>query len=104
VLARRGLVGFASVLSAPFCYIPHDVHVPGVLEIGDISDVAAALAPLPLRIEAPVDGRNRAVTRDELETWFKPTRDAYADAPDRFSITSDLGDDLARWLAEVLVP
>ena len=102
VLARRGLVGFASVLAAPFCYIPHDVHLPGVLEVGDISDVAAALAPLPLRIEAPVDGRNRAVADSELNRWFEPVRKAYADHPQALHITSRLQPDVAHWLSAAL--
>jgi len=101
VLARRGLVAFESVLAAPACYIPHDVHVPGVLEIGDISDLAAALVPLPIRLEALVDGRNRAVVQHELETWFEPTRLAYAEHADRMTLSSDLSD-AAAWLADRL--
>jgi len=102
VVARRGIVGFAALLDAPMCYVPHDVIVPGILEVGDLCDVAAALAPRPLRIEAPVDGRNRALSPDEAAARYQPARGAYADHADRFAITSGLSDDVPAWLAGVL--
>ncbi len=59
--AFGGLKGFASLLESPFCYVPHDTIVPGALTLGDLDDVAAALAPRPLRLEGRVDGLNRRV-------------------------------------------
>jgi hypothetical protein len=104
VAARRGLVGFASMLASPFFYVPHDVIVPGVLRTGDISDLAAALMPLPLRLESLVDGRNRAVMQPELDRWLAPAFEAYADHADRLRITtSSCGDDgVAAWLTAAL--
>ena len=58
---RGGLVSFASVLEDRFCYIPLDAVVPGILEIGDLPDVAAAIAPRPVLRQSLVDGRNRAL-------------------------------------------
>jgi len=61
VWAFGGLKGFASLLESPFCYVPHDVIVPGALTVGDLDGVAAALAPRPVRLEGRVDGLNRQV-------------------------------------------
>jgi hypothetical protein len=66
VYLRGGLTGYHSLLQSPFCYVPHDALVPGALTAGDLCDVAAALAPRPLRLEGLVDGRNREVPADVL--------------------------------------
>ena len=62
VATRRGLASFLSVLDDQFTYVPLDVIVPGVLETGDIPDIAAGVAPRPILIQAAVDGRNRPLT------------------------------------------
>ena len=56
---RGGLASYRSVLDSPFCFVPFDAIVPGALTVSDLADVAAALAPRPVRIEASVDGWNR---------------------------------------------
>ena len=61
VATRGGLVSFASALEDRFCYIPLDAVVPGILEVTDLPDVAAALKPRAVMQQAQVDGRNRAV-------------------------------------------
>ncbi|MFQ5808049.1 MAG: alpha/beta hydrolase family protein, partial [Armatimonadota bacterium] len=104
VAARGGIVGFASCLDSPTCYIPHDVHIPGVLEVGDIADIAAALAPLPLRFEALVDGRNRTVGQEGLDAWLAPARRAYRDCPDDLILSAAVRDDLVEWMALGLAP
>jgi dienelactone hydrolase len=81
VCAQDTLVSFRSVLADRFCYIPHDVVVPGVLATGDLVDVAAGLAPRPLRLEKLVDGRNRSVERAELEKEYAPAVAAYRGGP-----------------------
>jgi hypothetical protein len=102
VAVRGGLAGYQSVLESPFCYVPHDVIVPGVLTAGDLCDVAGALAPRPLRLEGLVDGRNRAVTADAVAKTFEPARAAYraAGAEERLRIAEGegQGDGVARWL------
>ena len=47
VYAHGGLVSFQTVTASPFIYLPHDCIVPGALSAGDLSDIAAALAPRP---------------------------------------------------------
>jgi hypothetical protein len=74
VAARRGLTSYLSVLSDRFTYVPLDVIVPGMLEAGDIPDIAASLAPRPLLAGASVDGRNCPVGPDlppqRVSTWL----------------------------------
>jgi dienelactone hydrolase len=64
VATRRGLASFLSVLEDRFTYIPLDAIVPGVLEAGDIPDIAAAIAPRPVLMHASIDGRNRPLTSE----------------------------------------
>ncbi len=61
VVVEGGLEGYLSILEDQFAYVPEDVIVPGILEAGDISDVAKALAPRPVLLENLRDGRNRLV-------------------------------------------
>jgi hypothetical protein len=102
VCARGGLAGYDSVLQSCFCYVPHDAVVPGALTAGDLCDVAAALAPRPLRLEGLVDGRNRRVSTDVLAKTYEPAVGAYRSAGgrDRLILSPD-GENAvaaARWL------
>ena len=103
VLVRRGLVAFESVLCSHFCYVPHDTIIPEALTAGDLCDIAAALAPIPLRLEGLVTGRNCEVTAPELRRWLEPTRQAYAGRPDRLTLHPRIAADAAPWLASALV-
>jgi hypothetical protein len=80
VYARGGLSGYAALLESQFLYVPHDALVPGALTAGDLADVAAALAPRPLRLEGPVDGLNRRVSAAALTKVYAPASAAYRDA------------------------
>ena len=77
VSVRGGLTGYHSLLQSPFCYVPHDALVPGALTAGDLCDVAAVLAPRPLRLEGLVDGLNREVPADVLAQTQGPVLAAY---------------------------
>jgi hypothetical protein len=77
VYAHGGLSGFLSVLQSQFCWLPHDVIVPGSLTAGDLCDVAAALAPRPLRIEGLVNGINRREAAAAVKTRYQPAVAAY---------------------------
>src|SRR5207248_4318176 len=83
VSIHGGLVSYHSLLLSPFCYVPHDAVVPGALTAGDLSDVAAALSPRPLRLAGVVDGRNRRATAALLESSWEATRAAYRAAGKR---------------------
>jgi dienelactone hydrolase len=80
VWVQGGLLGYHSLLQSPFCYQPHDVIVPAALTAGDLCDVAAALAPRPLRLEGLVDGLNRRVAPAIAEKVMRPARTAYRSA------------------------
>jgi hypothetical protein len=106
VYIRRGLVGYRSLLDSPFVYVPHDALVPGAIPAGDLCEVAAALAPCPLRLEQLVDGLDRAVSADTLRSTFAPTLAAYraAAAADHFQLAVEPQElPSARWLLAQLV-
>ena len=106
VYARGGLVGYQSVLESQFCYLPHDVIVPGALTAGDLGAVAAVLAPRALRLEGLVDGLNRRVSVEALEQAYEPARTAYSAASAAMQLTLQVtpasGQELAAWLASRL--
>jgi hypothetical protein len=98
VYAQGGLAGYQTALQSQFWYLPHDVIVPGALTVGDLSDVAGALAPRPLRLDGLVDGLNRRVPADQASQLFQPARAAYqsAKAADRLQLAAD--GKVAAWL------
>ena len=101
VYARGGLISFASVLQSPFCYLPHDVIIPGILTVGDLCDLTAALAPRPVRLESLVDGLNRRAPLEAVGNEYEPARKAYARAAASGNfVLGDQSDDsaVARWL------
>jgi hypothetical protein len=102
VVARGGLTGYVALLDAPAFYVPHDAIVPGVLETGDLCDLAGALAPMRLRLEGMVDGRNRAVRHEAISDAFRVTREAYALSPDWLVLMEEARSDAGAWLAEAL--
>lgn len=61
IAVRGGLASYLSILDDAFTYVPGDIVVPGILEVGDISDIVAALSPRATLFESLVDGRNRRV-------------------------------------------
>jgi hypothetical protein len=68
VYARGGLASYHSVLESPFCYLPHDAIIPGVLLGNDINSVAAKVRNV--RLEAMVDSLNRPVNQESLKRRF----------------------------------
>jgi cephalosporin-C deacetylase-like acetyl esterase len=106
VYVRGGLTGYQSVLQSQFVYVPHDVIVPGALTAGDLADVAAALAPRPLRLEALADGLNRRVPVKTLAQTYEPAQAAYVSAKVegklQFADEPSSAAALARWLVDNL--
>jgi hypothetical protein len=98
VVARGMIAGYQLILRDRFCYIPYDAIVPGALTAGDLCDVAAVLAPRPLRLEALVDGRNCPMSTQEVQRIFGPTLQAYCGAEDNLHLTQGLRSNLAEWL------
>jgi len=102
IYARGTFASFRSLLDSKFLYVPHDSVVPGALTVGDVTDIAAALVPRPLRVECPVDGLNRGIPFDTIVEAFAPTSQAYrlANASEQFSLNVTGQDDSAVWLLD----
>jgi cephalosporin-C deacetylase-like acetyl esterase len=90
VSVHGGLTGFHDALASPFCYLPHDVVIPGVLTAGDLCDLVAAIAPRPLRLDGLVDGANRRSSVENSRKQYAIAITAYrhAHAEKRFVITN----------------
>ena len=100
IAARCGLAAYSSVLEDQFAYVPNDVVVPGILEVADVADIAAALAPRPLLMEQFVDGQNRVVPESELRKRFGQVYQSFREMPSRLIIRHQSQEpSLARWLA-----
>lgn len=98
VAIRRGVSDFLSILDDRFAYVPADVIVPGMLRVGDLADVAAALAPRRLLLDSLVDCRNRLLTDTELRSRYQGALDAGS-----VVIRSQAAKpQLAEWLASAL--
>jgi hypothetical protein len=107
VYVQGGLTGYQALLQGPFCYVPHDATVPGALTEGDLCDLAAALAPRPVRMEGLVDGLNQQVPGDRLTETFAPTRRAYqvlkAEARLQLSTSAPADSPPAQWVVGQLL-
>ena len=101
VCVLNGLSDFHSVLPTQFVQIPYDVVVPGVLTAGDLPDVAAAIAPRPLRLDGLVDGLNRRLSAEAARALYRPGVEGYraAGAEGRIAINRT-AQRQARWLLE----
>jgi hypothetical protein len=99
IAVRGGLASYSSVLDDAFAYVPGDVIVPGLLETGDVADIAASLAPQAILFEDPVDGKNRVLAERDTRSEFQPLYDAYRGAPADLVIRSG-GErsNVAEWL------
>jgi len=78
VYIAGGLANYHDVLTHFGVLIPHGSSVPGALTAGDLSDLAAGLVPMPLRIESPVDHLNRAVTVADMQRAYASCVEVYA--------------------------
>src|SRR5262249_1451607 len=75
VLARGALLSFASVLERRYFYVPEDAFVPGILNVADMSDIAAALRKdnVTVLAEDLRDGSNRSVDSKRVQQeWQQP--------------------------------
>jgi hypothetical protein len=101
VYLAGGLTDYHGVLTHFAVLIPHSASVPGALLAGDLCDLAGALAPRPLRLEALVDQRNRPVSAAELKSLYAPTEQSYQARQEAFRIAEGRSSPAA-WLLEQL--
>jgi hypothetical protein len=100
IALRNGLVSFSSILDDAFAYVPADAIVPGFLEIADLADVEAALAPRPLLLDDLIDAKNRVISDDSRRSALKPLFDGYRAAPASLTVRSGRPEgEVAEWLA-----
>jgi hypothetical protein len=101
---QGGLVSYLSILDDSFAYVPQDVIVPGILEAGDVAEVASALAPHPLLLQGLVDGRDRLVPARDIENQMAPVYAAYRSAgPGALSIRpGDNASKISNWFLDHL--
>ncbi|MFP6700244.1 MAG: hypothetical protein VB861_00785 [Planctomycetaceae bacterium] len=97
VYSHGNLSGYLDALASPYVYIPHDVVVPGVLTGGDLADLAAALAPCPMRLDGVVDGLNRKLSLDVVRSIYKPATRTYQSHAASIALTDDQSN-VAQWL------
>jgi dienelactone hydrolase len=106
VAARGGLLGFGATLASGACHFPHDIVVPGAVTAGDLSDLAAIIAPRPLLISGLVNGVNRVVSASAVDDANAPARSAYqaSKAGERLVLKQGAKPDaeFARWVIESL--
>ena len=103
VVARGIFPSFQALLRAPFCHVPHDAVIPGALTVGDLADLAGALAPRPLRLESLVDGRNVPLTAAAARTAFASPTPSSPHRAATWEITEPSPDrQLAAWLVQAL--
>ncbi|MGH9469229.1 MAG: hypothetical protein ACRD1N_02670 [Terriglobia bacterium] len=103
VAVHGGLASFLSMLGGSYVYVPEDVVVPGSLEIGDIADVASALAPRPLMLEGTVDAHDSLTGPPALNRALQPLRSAYRATPSALSVNPSEGNaDFASWFQREL--
>jgi dienelactone hydrolase len=104
IVVRGGLIGYLSILDDAFAYVPEDVVVPRILEVGDLSDVAATLAPRPLLLEGLVDGKNRLAEEPALRSALRLVYDSYRGAANQLVVRQEArAPQLSEWLAEKLL-
>lgn len=102
VAMRGGLASYLSVLRDPFCYVPLDANIPGLLQKADVADIAAAFSPRPMLVEGLVDGRNRALETREVEREMGPAYAAYRNSPSQLLVRRGPDPDFAGWLVRQL--
>jgi cephalosporin-C deacetylase-like acetyl esterase len=101
VTVAGGLSAYHPVLSHFAVLVPHDACVPGALTTGDLCDLAASLAPRPLRLAGLVDHLNRPVPAAGVRKEYASAVATYASTPKALSFDNDHSSP-ASWLLECL--
>jgi hypothetical protein len=104
VYASGGLLSYSSILSSPFCYVPYDAVIPGVIGAGDLQLLVAALAPVPMMLEGLADGQNRRVEEDHARRIYAPAFEAYRSNARQFILNREISEPETKvaWLLSAL--
>ncbi len=74
---EKGILSWSSVVKARVTANQMGNVVPGALQVYDLPDLAALMAPRKLTIQDPVDPAGRPISQAELETAYAKVREAY---------------------------
>jgi dienelactone hydrolase len=77
LVLERSLVSWDDVVEKGISRDQLGNAVPGALQSYDLPDLAARLAPRPLRIQTPVDAMGRPISREEVERAYASCLRAY---------------------------
>jgi cephalosporin-C deacetylase-like acetyl esterase len=77
VTLEGSVLSWSNVVQTPISYGQLANVVPGVLQVYDLPDLAATLAPRALTIRNPVDATQRPVSEAELYAAYEVCRSAY---------------------------
>lgn len=77
VVLERSLVSWSDVLEKGISRDQLGNVVPGVLQVYDLPDLAARLAPCPMRIESPVDAMGQPISASEMQHAYAACVKAY---------------------------
>jgi hypothetical protein len=78
VTLERSVLSWSAVAHTPITYNQLTSVVPGVLEVYDLPELAAALAPRSLTVRAAVSPALQPVAQTALDEAYAPCRAAYA--------------------------
>jgi pimeloyl-ACP methyl ester carboxylesterase len=94
------------VFNEEFVGIDLAYMIPRILTVGDMPHLLAHVAPRPLLINNPVDGRRREVPTDDANVQLRYTEAVYdaISAEDAMHVSRDNTGAIARFLAERLQP
>lgn len=106
VCADGSLVSYRSLLDSQFLYVPHDAIVPGALTVGDLPELASAVAPTPLCLVRLATGLNRVAPKGQVQTVYESAASAYqaADAGPQFLLPEDMRFDPTSWILSKVSP
>ncbi|MCC7494328.1 MAG: acetylxylan esterase [Fimbriimonadaceae bacterium] len=88
VTAEGMLVSWQNLFDTPvYDYLP-GILPPGILRLGDLPDVAAAVAPRPVSLRGLVDARRQPLAADAVRSAYAPAVAAFerCGAPERLEI------------------
>jgi hypothetical protein len=98
VHVQGGLASWQTLLGSASCHVARDVLVPGALTAGELGDVAAGLAPRPVRFVGLVDGQNRRASQQVVTAGLEPTLRVYLKEGVKDRLVIDGKESTAAWV------
>jgi hypothetical protein len=102
VLARRTLASWLTVFDTPFVHLPHDFVGPGIVDAGDILDLAATLGDRPVALVSSINGGNRILPAADVQRLYSASLETVRARNSRFEIADDGERNASDWLTLAL--